>query len=157
MLLRHALIICVVAAVLVVAEPLIFSGSTPLISGLAQADQVTLYNDGIVVSAGLLGFFIAAVSILAALDRTRKVVEEIKRGESFELLIANMLVTIALLFVLTLMGVVGAVIENGKEASGLFQSFYEGISLAAILELVMTGFYFSVVMFKVAAHKQTSV
>jgi hypothetical protein len=151
--LRHALIIIVLAAVATLIEPLIFSGSTPLITGLAQDDQVTLYNDVIVVSAGLLGFFIAAVAILVSLDRTRKVVQEIQRGESFELLVTNMLVTVALLFVLTLMGIVGAVVENGLYASHWFVRAYEWIGLATTGELLLTGFYFSVVMFKVAQHK----
>ena len=153
MLLRHALIVTVAAACLAFIEPLIFSGSTPLITGLAQADQVTLYNDVIVVSAGLLGFFVAAVAILVSLDRSRKVVQEIQRGESFELLVANMLVTIALLFVLTLMGIAGAVLENGPHASHWFVGIYEWIGLATIGELLMTGFYFSVITFKVAQHK----
>lgn len=153
MFLRHALIIVVVTLLLVALEPVALSGSTPLISGLAQPDQVTLYDDVIVVSAGLLGFFVAAVAILVSLDRSRRVVQEIQRGKSFELLVANMLVTIGLLFVLTLQGVVGAVAENGAEASAWFQRSYEWVAFASIGELILTGRYFSVVMYKVAQHK----
>jgi len=152
-LLRHAIIILAGSAVVVLSEPLLLTGSTPLITGLADPDQVTLYNDVIVVSAGLLGFFVAAVAILVSLDRSRRVVAEIQQGGSFELLVANMLATIALLFTLTLLGISGAVFENGQNASPWFDRAYEWVALASIAELLMSGFYFSVVMYKVAQHR----
>lgn len=152
MLLRHVGYVLVgAAAVVFLIEPTVFTGSTPLIARLSDADRADLYNQLIVVTASLLGFTVTAISILVLLDAKRKIVEELKRGESFKLLIVNMLAVVLLLFVLTLMGIAGSVLE-ADSASSLFERFYEWLMLAATIELAITGFFFGVVTYKVAAH-----
>lgn len=152
MLIRHVLILMALAALVVFAfEPVAVSGPTPLISGLAEADRIDLYNQVIVVTASLLGFIVAAIAILVSLDAGRKIVEELKRGESFRLLIANMLAAVLLLFLLTIMGIAGSVIEGGTQASSAFEAIYEWLLLGTGMELVLVGFYFALVTYKVAA------
>jgi hypothetical protein len=153
-LIRHALFIVVVAALAVfVVEPIVISGPTPLISGLSEADRTDLYNQVIVVTASLLGFIVAAISILVSLDAGRKIVEELKRGESFKLLIANMLAAMSLLFVLTIMGIAGSVLEGGSGASSVFEALYEWMLLGTSMELVLVGLFFGLLTYKVAAYK----
>ena len=151
-LIRHALALLAAAALGVLAgEPLVVSGSTPLISGLADADRIDLYNQVIVVTASLLGFIVAAIAILVSLDVGRKIVEELKRGESFKLLITNMLAVVMLLFILTIMGIAGSVLEGGSGASSVFEAVYEWLLLGTAMELVLVGFYFALVTYKVAS------
>ena len=135
-----------------VAEPILVSGPTPLISGLASADRADLYNQVIVVTAGLLGFIVAAIAILVSLDGERQIVEELRRGESFRLLIANMLAAMTLLFILTLMGIAGSVLESTGPAS-TFETVYEWLMLGTTMELILVGFFFALVTYKVAAAK----
>ncbi len=152
LLVRHVLGLLAVAALVVfVLEPVVASGPTPLISGLAETDRIDLYNQLIVVTASLLGFIVAAIAILVSLDAGRKIVEELQRGESFRLLIANMLAAVLLLFVLTVMGIAGSVLEGGTHASRMFEAIYEWLVLGTALELVLVGFYFALVTYKVAA------
>lgn len=116
---------------------------------LTQESRATLYEQIIPVSGSLLGFYVAAVAILAQLDPERTIVRELKRGESFSLLIANMLITILLLFMLTLSGVTGAVVSPGST----FVAIYEWILLGTLVELLLTGVLFGVVTYKVAADR----
>ena len=112
---RHSLYILGGAALLVfLVEPLFVPDPTPFLTRLTAESRSTLYEQIIPVSGSLLGFYIAAVAILAQLDHGREIVADLKRGESFSLLIINMLVTILLLFILTGLGVVGAVQAPGK-------------------------------------------
>jgi hypothetical protein len=151
-LIRHVLVLLVAAALVVfVAEPIVISGPTPLISGLAEADRIDLYNQVIVVTASLLGFIVAAIAILVSLDVGRKIVEELKRGESFKLLIANMLTVVVLLFILTSTGIAGSVLEGGSGASYGFEAAYEWLLLGTGMELILVGFYFALVTYKVAS------
>jgi hypothetical protein len=133
-------------------EPIVVTGSTPLLSGLAEANRVNLYGQVIILTATLMGFMLAAITILVSLDASRKIVEELKRGESFQLLIVNMLATVALLFILTLMGIAGAVLEGGGR-SHAFEAIYEWLALATVFELLLTGFYFALLTYKVAAYQ----
>jgi len=151
-LIRHVLVLLAAAALVVfVAEPIVISGPTPLISGLAEADRIDLYNQVIVVTASLLGFIAAAIAILVSLDVGRRIVEELKRGESFKLLIANMLAVMVLLFILTSTGIAGSVLEGGKGASHGFEAAYEWLLLGTGMELILVGFYFALVTYKVAS------
>lgn len=153
MLLRHVLLLLTLAAIVVfIVEPVAISGTTPLVSSLAQADRANLYNQVIVLTAGLLGFVVAAIAILVSLDSGRQIVEELRRGESFRLLIANMLAVMTLLFVLTLMGIAGSVLESATPSS-TFEAIYEWLLLGTAMELVLVGFFFALVTYKVAAAK----
>lgn|GEM_PF-3647827 len=144
---RHAAIILAAAvAIVFLVEPLVFDGSTPLLGRLADESRVGLYEQVVPVAASLLGFYIAAVAILAGLDSRREIVAQLKRGEAFALLIANMLVAILLLFVLTFLGLVGASLDPGK----VFQVIYEWLALGTLGELALSGFYFALVTYKVA-------
>ena len=147
MLFRYTAGLLAVAAFLVfVVEPIIFTGATPLIGRLEAESRVSLYEQLVPVTASLLGFYIAAVAILTALDSRREIVEELKRGEAFPLLIVNMLGAILLLFVLTILGVLGSVLDPGCG----FQAGYEWITLGTLLELALSGFFFAVVIYKAA-------
>jgi hypothetical protein len=57
-----------------------------------------------------------------------------------------MLVTIVALFLLTMMGVAGAVVGPGR----VFVALYEWILLGTLGEMVLSGFYFAVVTYRVA-------
>jgi hypothetical protein len=144
---RHAALLLAAAAVIVLLiEPAVLTGSTPLISRLSTDGRVALYEQIVPVSASLLGFYVAAVAILAGLDSRREIVAQLKRGEAFALLIANMLMAILLLFVLTFLGLSGATLDPGK----VFQATYEWLTLAALAELALSGFFFALVTYKVA-------
>jgi hypothetical protein len=152
-LVRHVLFMLLVAALVVfLIERIAVSGPTPLMSGLSVADRIDLYNQVVVVTASLLGFIVAAIAILVSLDAGRKIVEELKRGESFKLLIASMLAAIFLLFILTIMGIAGSVLE-GTTASSVFEEIYEWLLLGTAMELVLVGFYFGLLTYKVAAYE----
>ncbi|HEX5983578.1 MAG TPA: hypothetical protein VFY69_05160 [Solirubrobacterales bacterium] len=147
---RHALFLLALAALVVlVLEPILIGGVTPLLQRLSEADRSSFYELVIPVSASLLGFYIAAVAILAQLDPTRKIVDELKRGESFSLLIANMLFAILLLFALTFVGIAGSVVSDSQ---ALMRAF-EWLLLATVLELALSGAFFGVVTYKVAVDK----
>jgi hypothetical protein len=62
-----------------------------------------------------------------------------------------MLAVMVLLFVLTVMGIVGAVLEGGSSASSVFEAIYEWLLLGTMMELVLVGFYFALVTYKVAS------
>ena len=147
---RHALFLLAIAAVAVFAlEPVLISGVTPLLERLSENDRSTFYGRVIPVSASLLGFYIAAVAILAQLDPARQIVDELKRGESFSLLIANMLFAILLLFALTFVGLAGSVVSD---CQALMKAF-EWLLLATVFELALSGAFFGVVTYKVAIDK----
>lgn len=147
---RHALFLLALAAFVVfILEPIAISGPTPLMGRLGDEDRSSFYELVIPVSASLLGFYIAAVAILAQLDPNRKIVEELKRGESFSLLIANMLFAILMLFALTFVGIAGSVLD-GRRA---MMAVYEWLLLGTVLELALSGVLFSVVTYKVAVDK----
>ncbi len=148
---RHAFYILGGAALFVfLLEPLLIPDPTPFLLRLSDESRSTLYEQIIPVSGSMLGFYIAAVAILAQLDHGRKIVLDLKRGESFGLLIANMLITILLLFVLTVLGVLGAVQAPGH----VFMEIYEWTLLATLGELALSGLYFAVVTYKVAVYHE---
>jgi hypothetical protein len=147
---RHALLLLALAGLAVFAlEPLLISGRTPLLARLSDEDRSSFYGLVIPVSASLLGFYIAAVAILAQLDPSRAIVDELKRGESFSLLIANMLFAILLLFALTFVGIAGSVVDGSCPVMAL----YEWLLLGTVLELALSGAFFSIVTYKVAVDK----
>ncbi len=88
-----------------------------------------------------------------ALDGSRKIVQELHYGEAFKLLIVNMLAAVLLLLVLTLMGIAGTTIDTGQVATRTFESWYEWVGISAALELVLSGFFFGIAMYKVAAYE----
>jgi hypothetical protein len=141
-----------IAGIVVTVEHLALSGTTPLMARLAVASRVGLYDQITPVSAGLLGFIVAAVAILVSFDSRRQIVEELKRGEAFSLLIANMLATVLLLFVVLILGLAGPEVDDGLRAAGSYESVYEWLVLASTFELAMTGFFFSVATYKVASY-----
>jgi hypothetical protein len=151
-LVRHPLILLSVAALGVfMAEPHVISGTTPLISGLSEVNRIDLYNQVIVVTASLMGFIVAAIAILVSLDGGRKIVEELKRGASFQLLITNMLAAVFLLFTITTMGIAGSVLEGSAPTSTTFEAIYEWLLIGTSMELVLVGFFFAIVTYKVAS------
>jgi hypothetical protein len=151
---RHA-VLCVTGSALLafLIEPWLVSGTTPLVASLTVAARVNLYNQVIVVSAALLGFVLTAVTILVSLDTGRKIVKELQYGEGFKLLVANMLATVALLLVLTLMGIAGASLDAATVPARTYEAFYEWLGVASAFELVLSGFYFAIVTYKIAAHE----
>lgn len=153
-LIRHALACMVLAAIVVFAvEPWLVSGTTPLIASLAVAERVNFYNQVIIVSAALLGFILTAITILVSLDTGRKIVKELHYGEAFKLLIVNMLAAVCLLAIVTTLGIAGSVLDAGFIASRTFETFYEWLVLASAAELGLTGFYFALATYKVAAYE----
>ena len=153
-LLRHA-IACVAAAAIIVflVEPRFGSDASPLIANLAVSPRGSFYNQVGVVSAALLGFVLTAITILVSLDTGRRIVKELHYGEAFKLLIANMLVTVVLLFLLTMAGITGSSLDASWPPSRAFEMLYEWVGVATVFELVLTGVFFSIVTYKVAAYE----
>ncbi len=150
--LRHAIYSLAGAGVVVAIEHIAISGTIPLMARLAVASRSSLYNQITTVSAGLLGFIVAAVAILVSFDAHRRIVKDLQRGESFKLLVANMLATILLLFVVVLLGLIGPEVDGAARAAGSYESVYEWLVIASTFELAMTGFYFAVATYAVASH-----
>jgi hypothetical protein len=125
----------------------------PLISGLALVDRVNLYNQLVIVGAAAFGFTLTAVTILVSLDSSRKIVKELTTGEGFRVLVANMLSTVFLLILLTILGIAGGSLDASPKPSLVFERFVEMAGLAAVAALAISGFYFAVSMYKVAAHE----
>jgi hypothetical protein len=90
-------------------------------------------------------------------DGKRKIVEVLKRGESFKLLVVNMLAAIALMFALTLVGISGSALESDDGASHLFIQFYEWLVAASIAELLLSGVVFGALMYHVASDDSEDV
>jgi hypothetical protein len=150
--LRHAIYCLVAAGVVVVVEHTAISGTIPLMARLAVAPRSSRYNQITTVSAGLLGFSVAAVAILVSFDAHRRIVKDLQRGESFKLLVANMLATILLLFVVVLVGLIGPEVDGAARAARSYESVYEWLVIASAFELALTGFYFGVATYAVASH-----
>jgi hypothetical protein len=151
--LRHVVVLAGLAALLVwVVAPLICSGTTPFIDRLSGEDRVEFYKQVSTISASLLGFLITAVAILVSLDMRRRIVEDLHRGESFSLLVVNLLAAVAFLFLLTVAGVAGGMFDDGEQGAAMFGKFYETFLLASLFELGLGGFYFGLVTYKVASH-----
>lgn len=150
---RHVIGLVAAGAVLVfVVEPLVLSGTTPLINRLDHGDRINLYKQITTVTATLLGFLLTTVAILVALDPRRQIVDELKRGESFSLLVVNLLAAILFLSLLTGLGVLGAVFDDGRQGSAVFEQFYECMLLISAFEVALGGFFFALVTYKVASH-----
>jgi hypothetical protein len=64
-----------------------------------------------------------------------------------------MLAAVLLLFVLTGLGIAGSVLEGGSGGSSFFEEIYEWLLLGTVWELVLVGFFFALVTYKVAAAK----
>jgi hypothetical protein len=62
-----------------------------------------------------------------------------------------MLAVMVLLFILTIMGIAGSVLEGGSGASPSFEAIYEWLLIGTWMELVLVGFYFALVTYKVAS------
>ncbi len=151
--LRHIAGIAVFAAAAIfIIEPWVFS-NTPLLASLSDKDRAELYKQLTTAAVTLMGFLITAVAILVSLDKGREIVKELRRGESFSLLVLNLLAAVLLLFVITLMSIVGAVRADAIGAAPLFVALYEWLAIWALAEIGLGGFYFCVVTYKVAAHE----
>jgi hypothetical protein len=114
---------------------------------------VSTYNELVIVGAAAFGFMLTAVTILVSLDSSRKIVKELTTGEGFKVLVANMLATVFLLILLTILGIAGGSLDASPKPSRVFERFVEMAGLAAVAALAISGFYFAVSMYKVAAHE----
>src|SRR5579859_6985564 len=110
----------------------------------------TMYSQSTIIAVTLLGFVIAAVAILVSMDPRRPIVDELRRGESFTLLILNMLVTIVGLFWTTAMALIGSLVDDSTKPAKIYETVFESVGLSTIFELMMTGFLFAVVTYKLA-------
>jgi hypothetical protein len=135
-----------------VIEPIAWSGSTPPLGRLTHESRGDLYGEIIIVTAALLGFILTAITILVSLDGGRPIVKELRLGEAFKLLVTNMLAAVVLLLIVTVMGICGSVLDTGTTAAASFERFYEWLVLAVLLELGLSGFYFGLLTYKVAAY-----
>jgi hypothetical protein len=143
-------IVVVSAALVLGAERLVIPGPDPLISGLAAHDRVELYQQISVIAATTMGFVIAAVAILASLDPARPIVADLRRGEAFPLLVANLLAAVLLLLLATIATLVGSIVDDAKAGSLAFENTVEILSLAAMTEFVLGGSLFGYVTYKAA-------
>jgi hypothetical protein len=150
--LRHVGSIAVVGAALVfLVEPSVLA-SSPLLGTLSEQARDDLYKQLTTVAITLMGFLITAVAILVSLDRGRQIVKELRRGESFSLLILNLLAAVIALFAMTLMTIMGSASLDGIGDACAFLRCLEWLCLVSSAEIVLGGFYFCVVTYKVASH-----
>lgn len=140
------------AVVLVIGAERIFFSEAPLLANLHADDRTSLYEALITVSVTLMGFLITAVAILVSLDMRRTVVEELHRGESFALLVVNLLAAVFFLLNVTVMSIIGVVGADGIGGAVVFASVYEWLALSALFEIALGGFFFCLVTYKVAAY-----
>jgi hypothetical protein len=148
--LRYTVAIAVAAAILVFGiEPLLLSTS-PLLGSLSTEAREALYDQISVASVTLMGFLITAVAILVALDRSRQIVKQLRRGESFSLLVLNLLAAVVLLFALGLSSIAGA--AGLEPTCDIFLRIVEWLCLFATAEVLLGGFFFCVVTYKVASY-----
>jgi hypothetical protein len=151
--LRWAAGVAVTTALVLATIEFIPHGATPLLSRLSSHDRVELYKQVATATASLLGFLIAAVAILVSLDVNREIVQDLKRGESFTLLIVNLLAAIVFLFLATIVGIIGAIFDDGKPGSDAFELAWELLVLAGFAELALGLFFFAIVTYKVAKYE----
>jgi hypothetical protein len=152
MRLRHVSLIALAAALLVgAATPLL--SNTPLLCSLGDDDRGEFYGQMTTVSVTLMGFLITAVAILVSLDRGREIVKELRRGESFALLVLNLLAAVLLLFLLTALSLLGSVRPDGLGDAAAFAVIYEWLAIFALGEIALGGFYFCVVTYQVSSHE----
>jgi len=150
--LRHVAGIAVGAAILIFAlEPLLLP-NWPLLDSLSPEAREDLYKQLSVVAVTLMGFLVTAVAILVSLDRGREIVQELHRGESYSLLVLNLLAAVVLLFMLSLMSIVGGAAIGGIGSSCLFIRLLEWLCLMSLAEVALGGFFFCVVTYKVASY-----
>ena len=50
------------------------------------------------------------------------------------------------------MGILGVAFDDSKHEASVFESFYEFVLVAGLLEFVIGGFYFGLVTYKVVAN-----
>lgn len=150
--LRHVAAIACAAAAIVATAALLLP-NTPLLCSLGDEDRCELFGQMTTVVVTLMGFLITAVAILVSLDRGREIVKELKRGESFALLVLNLLAAVLLLFLLTVLSVLGAMRPDGLGDSAAFAVIYEWLVIFALAEIALGGFYFCVVTYKVASYE----
>lgn len=151
--LRHVGIIGIISISLVLLlEPVALGSPTPLIGRLQPKEMSDLYSSITTISATLTGFLIAAVAILATLDVRRPIVEELRRNESFVLLIINLLAAIGLLLGLTVGGLLGTAQDEWIGNARWFQSYFEILLIASLAELGLGVFYFGIVTYKVGRY-----
>jgi hypothetical protein len=148
--LRYTAVITLAAAILVFAIEPRFLPSSPLLGSLSSKARESLYDQISVASVTLMGFLITAVAILVALDRSRQIVKELRRGESFSLLVLNLLAAVVLLFALGLASIAGA--AGLAPTCDVYLRFIEWLGLLVIAEVLLGGFFFCVVTYKVASY-----
>jgi hypothetical protein len=103
-------------------------------------------------AGAVLGFFVAAIAILASLDPKRKIVAEMRQGESMTLLLVNLLTGCLWILVLAGMSIAGWLMPAlGRGPT--FAWTYQVLGVWAFLEFLVGGFFFAVVTVKVARHE----
>lgn len=150
--LRHVGLIGLTAALVVGAAAPILSNA-PLLCSLGDDDRGELYGQMTTVSVTLMGFLITAVAILVSLDRGREIVKELRRGESFALLVLNLLAAVLLLFLLTALSLLGSVRPDDLGDAAAFAVVYEWLAVFALGEIALGGFYFCAVTYQVSSHE----
>ncbi|MDO8211012.1 hypothetical protein [Conexibacter sp. CPCC 206217] len=136
----------------VVGEHLFMSKPRPALARLSDTDQIDLYKQIAPIAGSALGFLLASVAILVSLDPKRPIVADLRRGEAFSLLIANLLAACLWLLLLSIFSLVGWTFHSSCGSSDAFQSVFEVIGYAAVVELLLGGFFFGYVTYKVAKH-----
>lgn len=138
--------------VVVVGEHVVLADPTPALARLNDDDQIEFYKQIAPIAGTALGFLVASVAILVSLDPKRRIVDELRRGEAFSLLIANLLAACLWLLLLSILALVGWTFHASVGGCDVFQSIFEVIGYAAVIEMLIGGFFFGLVTYKVAKH-----
>jgi hypothetical protein len=151
--LRYPLIILTAAALVSgIVEHATLGAPSPLLARLSPLARLDLYKQVAPMAATGLGFLVASVAILVSLDPTRKIVCELRTGEAFRLLVANLLAACLWLLVLALLALAGWMCSASLGRSGTFMTVFEVIGYAAVAELLLGGSFFGLVTYKVAKY-----
>jgi hypothetical protein len=145
--LRHSLAI---AAIAIAAT---FMGqSHSIVSGMSSGSLHGLFVVASSASVVLSAYLALSLAFLLTRDPRRRIVEELRRGEAWELLVRNVCVGICLLSALALISIVGL---SAPDHSAAFGFLYAWALVASALQVGMDSFYLAIALTKVAAHGAT--
>jgi hypothetical protein len=141
---RHFVYIALISALMA----LVFDTNKPVIAKLIPGLHHLIYIMAL-VSFPVCLYAACAFVYLLTRDSTFKIVEELRRGEAYTLLLRYMGVTAFLFCGLGMLSVIGL---DRAYLAATFLHLYEWVLLMSFCMFGMVSFYFAVVLYKVKAH-----
>lgn len=123
----------------------------PLLARLEADTRTTLYGSLSSSAGALLGFTIAALAILFTLDPSRPLVARAQAHQLWTTLNKTLLAAAAALAVLLVAATTALAIDASREPCLWIEGVVFTISVVALLELVVAGFAFALVVITTAS------